>query len=367
MRVAVLWTCLSGYLNACLKELASRERVELFVCHQAPEDEAPFDTCQFSWLTNRMTWRSCDELGSLIARLDAFVPDVMIFGGWHVPAYRKAAREFAGRCWRVMTTDSCWLATLKQRVGIWISPFFLHPIADAIWVPGERQANFARKLGFEQRVILRGVYACDQPALEAVHMGRLSELRPVPRAFLFVGRFVPEKSLETLVKAFRIYRESNPDSWPLVCCGAGPLRSIIEGEDGILVQGFVQPEKMPGVFRSAGCLILPSLFEPWALVVHEAASAGLLVIASEEVGAVPHLVQPGYNGFICGSRDAGALARLMSRVSALSDERLDEMSRASFLLSRQFSPKRWADTVLDSYDALWAYRAEVNSSAPVHQ
>ena len=102
---------------------------------------------------------------------------------------------------------------------------------------------------------------------------------------------------------------------------------------------------------SAGCLILPSQFEPWALVVHEAAAAGRLILASENVGAVTHLVQPGYNGFIFNNKDVAGLASLMSRVSAMTDTELDRMSRASYLLSLQFSPKQWADTLLHSYHA----------------
>jgi glycosyltransferase involved in cell wall biosynthesis len=129
------------------------------------------------------------------------------------------------------------------------------------------------------------------------------------------------------------------------------LRSCLEDREGIRVEGFVQPQRIPDAFASAGCLILPSLYEPWALVIHEATSAGLLILASEEVGAAAHLVQPGYNGFICSKEDSKGLAALMSKVSALSDACLDEMSRASFLLSRQYSPKRWADTLLSSFSA----------------
>jgi hypothetical protein len=58
MRAAVLWTGLSGYLNACLKELASREGVELFVSHQASVQEAPFDDNQFAWIPDRLVWQS---------------------------------------------------------------------------------------------------------------------------------------------------------------------------------------------------------------------------------------------------------------------------------------------------------------------
>jgi len=72
------------------------------------------------------------------------------------------------------------------------------------------------------------------------------------------------------------------------------------------------------------------------VVVHEAASAGLAILASEKVGAVPHLVQPGYNGFIFGISDFVGLATLMSQVSAMGDAQLDEMSRAIFFSHDSF-------------------------------
>lgn len=352
MRIAILWTGLSGYLNACLKELAAREGVELFVCHSAPESNAPFDESQFTWIPNRLMWRSKSDLEKLDERLRTFEPEILIHPGWLVPTYRRLARKYANKCWRVMTMDNCWLATWKQKAGTWISPYYLHPLADAVWLPGERQAVFARKLGFEQQTILRGLYACDQPAIAATHLARVKQARPLPRSFLFVGRFVKQKGITTLVHAYEAYRQARPDPWPLVCYGAGPLRSELEGKPGIHVAGFAQPERMPEILSAAGCLVLPSRFEPWALVVHEAASAGLPILASEKVGSAVHLVQPGYNGFIFSCGDANGLAAAMSRISDMSDAQLDQMSRASNALSQQFSPKRWADTLLESFCAL---------------
>ena len=352
MRIAILWMGLSGYLNACLKELAGRDGIELFICYRTPGSNAPFDEKQFDWMANRFMWNSNRDLETLVQKLRAFAPEILVFSGWHVPAYRRAAREFAKRSWRVMAIDRCWLGTLKQRIGTWTAPYFLHPLADAVWLPGERQAVFARKLGFRQHVIVRGLYSCDQPVVEVAHTVRISKGLPLPRSFLFIGRFVPEKCIDTLVNAYHVYRENNPDPWPLVCCGAGPLRSSLENKIGIHLEGFVQPDRLPEILASAGCLILPSMFEPWALVVHEAASAGKVILVSEEVGAAPHLVQPGYNGFIFNSRDVAGLVSLMSRVTAMSDARLDDMSRASFSLSRQYSPRRWADALLESFCAL---------------
>jgi len=352
LRIAILWTKLSGYLNACLKELSSRDGVELLVMHQAAGSDAPFEEDQFKWMTKRIEWQSVRELESLCDRVRAFVPEIMILPPWHVPPYRKIGREFSGKCWRVMIMDHQWLGTFRQRFGTLISRYYVLPIADAVWLPGERQATFARKLGFSQSNILRGSFSCDQAAFEAPHLARISKGRPIPRSFLYVGRFSPEKGIDTLAGAYQQYRDSNENPWPLVCCGAGPLRFRLENKTGIRVEGFVQPQRIPDLFASAGCLILPSLFEPWALVVHEGASAGLVILASEEVGAAPHLVQPGYNGFIFSKGDAKGLAGMMSRVSAMNDACLDEMSRASFLLSRQYSPKRWADTLLSSFGAL---------------
>jgi glycosyltransferase involved in cell wall biosynthesis len=92
---------------------------------------------------------------------------------------------------------------------------------------------------------------------------------------------------------------------------------------------------------------MPSTFEAWALAVHEAAAAGLLILASDAVGSGPHLVQDNYNGFVFGVNDSEGLSRLMERVSLLSDEKLNSMAAASYSLARQFTPARWADTLFD--------------------
>jgi glycosyltransferase involved in cell wall biosynthesis len=352
MRIAILWTGLSGYLNACLKELAGHEAVELFVSHMVPNEDAPFDDKQFSWITNRLQWRSGANLVELETRLQTFHPDILLFAGWAVPEYRHMARILAKQCWRVMSMDNCWLASPKQWVGRLISRYYLLPLADAVWLPGERQATFARKLGFEQAAILRGLYSCDQPSIERVHLSRVNAGWSVQRSFLFVGRLVLDKGVDTLVTAYQAYRNSTVDPWPLVCCGEGPLRHLLEGRPGISVEGFVQPDLLASKLAAAGCLILPSGFEPWGIVIHEAASAGLLIIASENVGAAVHMVQDNFNGFIFDDRDATSLAGLMKRISTMSEVRLDAMSKASHLLSKQFSPARWADTLIETFYSL---------------
>ena len=118
MRVAILWIELTGYLNACLRELASRPGVEIFVAHTPASSNSPFDADQFRWVSQQLAWRSSSELDSLEARLNAFQPDVIVFAGWSVPAYRKVAKRWKRRATRIMTMDNCWMGTAAQRVRL---------------------------------------------------------------------------------------------------------------------------------------------------------------------------------------------------------------------------------------------------------
>ena len=51
-------------------------------------------------------------------------------------------------------------------------------------------------------------------------------------------------------------------------------------------------------FHNASCFVCPSLFEPWGLVVNEALSSGLPVIATKEVGACYDLLENKETGLI---------------------------------------------------------------------
>jgi glycosyltransferase involved in cell wall biosynthesis len=43
-------------------------------------------------------------------------------------------------------------------------------------------------------------------------------------------------------------------------------------------------------------LVHPSDYEPWALVINEAAAAGMAIVSSSVVGAAAELVRDGFNG-----------------------------------------------------------------------
>ena len=63
----------------------------------------------------------------------------------------------------------------------------------------------------------------------------------------------------------------------------GPMDEELKAIDGTELLGFVMPKDLPGVLQDAGCLLLPSRFETWGVVVHEAIASGLAVICTNRV------------------------------------------------------------------------------------
>lgn len=346
MKIAVLWPQLSGYLNACLRALAAKPGIELFVAHQLPHEEAPFRAEQFSWLANRYTFAQDPDPDELAAATAAFRPDAVLINSWHRPGFRRAGRALRGRALRVLCMDNRWRGTARQWLGVAVARWYLHAQFEAVFLPGEPQARFARKLGFRNDQIWRGLYTCDHASFAAAYKRRTGPAAP-RRVFLFAGRLIPEKGIDILLAAYRRYRAEAADPWPLVVCGTGPLAPALAGEAGIRHLGFVQPDAFGEIMANAGCLVLPSRFEPWGLVIHEAAAAGLAVIASTACGAAVHLVQDGFNGYVVAPGDAGELTRNFHRIGRLNDDRLAAMQAASHALSLQYTPGRWADTVVE--------------------
>lgn len=334
MRITILWSALASYSVAFFRALATSESCRLQLIYQKPEAEAPYGSFDLSF---------CDDLAEdspamrekLRERVSRFSPDCILMSGWTHPHFMRIARESRRRrIYVVATMDNQWRGSFKQYLGIATAHWFLKPAIDTFLVAGERQAQFARKLGYDQ--VLHGCYAA-----EAEKFASRLAVTSRPRAFLFIGRLIRVKNLHGLAEAYRRYRKRVTNPWTLIIAGTGPLSSAFNGVEGVEPLGFVRPSMLPEVMQRARCFVLPSLFEPWGVVIHEAASAGLPIIASYECGAVPALVRDGINGFVV-SPDADSIAGGMLRVAESSDSELHAMSQASTTLANLWTPRKLA-------------------------
>jgi len=342
-RVAILWQRLSGYTHAeftALRDLG----VDLQIFHQAAGPDAPFSDEATTAGLDAHAWSGAPDEDRVEAALAAREPHALLVSSWHITAYRRVARRRRGRTLRVLCMDNQWWATPKQWLGVASAPVLIRPTYDAAFLPGERSADFARRLGFSDGRIIDGINTCDQPRFDAVAVAR-GEALP-ERTFTFVGRLVRDKGIDVLAEGYRRYRQMTDDPWPLEIAGAGPEAAQLTGRPGVRMSGFVQPDDMPALLGRSGCLVLPSRFEPWALVIHEAAASGLPVVCTSVCGAASRLVLDGYNGAVIPPDDVDALARALLRVSTAGEADRRAMTEASRELARQFTPERWARHLL---------------------
>jgi glycosyltransferase involved in cell wall biosynthesis len=133
-------------------------------------------------------------------------------------------------------------------------------------------------------------------------------------AFVFVGSLCHRKACDVLLDAFA--RLKPPlDRTALVLVGDGPQAAGYRQQtnamgltDRVLFRGVVPVTAVGSVLTVCHVLVLPSRFDGWGVVLNEAASAGLALIATEKVGAACHLIEPGLNGFRVTAGSASSLA-----------------------------------------------------------
>jgi glycosyltransferase involved in cell wall biosynthesis len=352
LRVLVLWTQMSGYLDACLVSLAARD-VEVRVAYRHPSGDAPFDPSAFASLNGGYGWVDEPDPLELAALVEDHQPDALLVGGWSQGAYRELAGTLSGRCLRVLCFDNQWLARPRQFAGVATSRRLLRPNFDVVFVPGDTQARFARLLGYGDDLQLHGLYCADHERFAAVATDRSTT-----NTFGFVGRLVPEKGVDVLASAYRSYRSSVADPWPLVVAGVGPLESELRHVPGVELRGFLQPDDLPSLLTEFGALTLPSRFEPWGVVLHEAAAAGLPLIATGACGAASRLLLDGYNGLRVRAGSESSLAKALQRFASYPAADRAAMGKASESLALQYTPQRWAHYVherIAGYGASWGH------------
>ena len=347
LRIAFLLNGMTGYLDAQYRALHKLGDELLVVTPASPHasGEAMADTA-FTGLGTEdyaqvVGWTSAPDPAELVETVRRFEPDAVIMTSWnYTPAYRAVMKAVDPRVVRVLIMDNVWRAAPKQWLGRAVHRFYVDPVVDAAMVPSDRSEFYARRLGFGPADVIRGSLSGD---IDLFGSGpRTGEELASHRSFLYVGRLVVHKGADVLAEAYRAYRARVSDPWDLHVAGIGPLADRLESIPGVTMHGFVQPPQVADLMRAASCLVLTSHIEPYGVVVHEAAAAGLPILCAEFAGAAPGMVQDGNNGWLVPSGDLNAWAAAMARMSDAGPERLGTMSDISRAISQRISPAGWA-------------------------
>lgn len=303
----------------------------------------------------------------LIQCLTQINPAVIVVAGYSQPAMRVAthwARQHHTPT--ILLSDSQMLDHPRNLVkeslkGWWICRHF-----DAAFVAGASAAHYLSQLGFPRDRIWRSYDVVDNFHFAqgaATTRASADELRRQLGLsnpyFLYVGRFSPEKNLFRLLVAYQLYsQQAGFNAWSLVLLGSGPQQDKLQRQAAQLQLrnvfwfSFKQVDELPMYYGLASALILPSISEPWGLVVNEAMACGVPILISDRCGCIPDLVFPGINGWIFNPLLIANISKAMLRISAIPEHQLVSMGTASKRIIANYTPDIWAQALKDCVQTL---------------
>jgi glycosyltransferase involved in cell wall biosynthesis len=253
-----------------------------------------------------------------------------------------------------------WAQVGKSAAQIAVSEFVVGRLRLAHRLAGSNAlpANIVRVQGGAGSKVL-------DPQKRKIERARIRQelgLRDSDVLFLFAGAIRPEKGVDYLSRAFARLSEENPHA--CLAIAGGSKLWIEEGwlygnkleatEQEVLntlapavarkrafMLGIVPPVEIDAYYAASDIFVLPSMFqETFGLVILEAFSAGLPVIAFES-GGIPELVKDRENGIIVAQGDGETLYQSMRELM------LDSQLRQRLGSAAEYVPARfpWESTV----------------------
>ena len=143
------------------------------------------------------------------------------------------------------------------------------------------------------------------------YISKSQPLESYQKKFIYIGRLSEVKNLAFLIKVF-----NNLPEYSLTIIGEGPDKIKLESisEPNINFVGSVENKELSQYFSKNNFLILPSLSEPWGLVVEEALYNGMPVIVSNNCGSVD-LVKNEFNGYVFNPNNALELENIIKGIN----------------------------------------------------
>lgn len=167
---------------------------------------------------------------------------------------------------------------------------------------------------------------------------------------LTIGRYIPLKGFELVIEALHQLNNSNICLYML---GEGSMRATYEAmikqyglQGNVILTGEQSKEQVLEYCRAANMMVLPTLTsDVWGLVVNEAMSCGLPVIASDRVGAAYDMVVEGKTGFRVPVGNAEAIANAIEKTM----KHDNEMSRHALEMAQKYTIEQMVTDHVDLF------------------
>lgn len=248
-----------------------------------------------------VSWLMMPSLAGLVGSLAApkrTLKVVQLVGEWSTPLRLRYPR----------------LAPLVVPLAEWLIRLALRHADLAVFVSNYLKQKYGQKLKCQ-------VMVANETRLRPwmIHKVDRREVHR-PLRVLYVGRLVPGKGVPFLLEAIALIAQEMPcELW---IAGSGPFEGKLKAKANELgVVKFIQwkgwvpwGEKLFELMREADVIVLPSMSEGLPLVLAEAMSQSLPVIASR-VGGIPEIVKDGISGILVEPGNSPAIARAIRQVA----------------------------------------------------
>lgn len=212
---------------------------------------------------------------------------------------------------------------------------------------GQRNREYFEYYGADSRKIFNAPWEIDYDTLEKYHEAAIAE-RDILReqwgihkeecAFVIVARLQECKGFHLLIPAIAALTNEGLKV-KLIIVGEGSFRNTILE----LINKYNAPANLCGnldrgevakALSISDVFVLPSFYEPWGLVVNEAALCGLPLVLSDVVGAGPDLLHENINGFSFESGNLDSLIEALRPLASKQDLRVQMGNKSKEVIAR---------------------------------
>jgi glycosyltransferase involved in cell wall biosynthesis len=247
-----------------------------------------------------------------------------------------------GRSWKIAVKKLLWPLLFR--------------LADQVIVPSSGTHELIASLGIADGHITVTPYTVDndwwmQRSAQVDRQAVRAEWGAGPQdvVVLFCAKLQPWKRSLDVLAAFARCKAAN---LRLVFAGDGPVLGALQAEAArlevpsrVAFLGFVNQSELPAVYTSADVMVVPSEYEPFAVVVNEAMCCGCPVIVSDRVGAARDLIVPVEPDFVFPFGDVDALAAKLGN-AAEHPELLRTVGARALAHIQTWSPERNVETTV---------------------
>lgn len=173
----------------------------------------------------------------------------------------------------------------------------------------------------------------------AVHLNESGSYRDCQsKTAIFVGRLCMQKDVFSLLRIWKTIHDQHPD-WQLNIFGNGELKEDLQGEiDRLDANVNLHPptSNIMDHYKESSLLLMTSRFEPFGLVLPEAMSCGLPVIAFDCPYGPADIITDGVDGYLIRDRNEYAFSQRVCQLIESYDLRV-HMGKNGIISSQRYN------------------------------